>query len=530
MATYSTDLQVVNLCDTDTDWAELSGHSSGGAPSDDAENYIHNSVSVSQPTGQASGTNAGMQYTIGSNLGSGWTSGHVFMSWQYYAAPTNLNPWGSAGMALGIGSSAGNMNFWRTRGDDFGGSPYVCWQNVAVDPELTADSTDGSPVADNYSVFGSLPNVRAKITKGNPHAVDVIRYGRGEIKAIGTGANFSGMASANDAATARWGLFQFDAGSYLWKGLMSLGDASNSVTFSDSNKTIRVADTPRVAAGFNKLEIRNTGSSVTLTAITFQGVATSITGSDPVSPGDIEVVDNSTVDFDSCIFADLGTIVFNDGTNPNDIIASKFVRDGIITQNGSTFTGNTYTSCSPLTVDDLDLITKCVFESAGTGHAVNLGTYAADDTIAWDNTDTGYGATDTTNATITVNVPSGITLTINVSDTATTPTYNNTAGTPGTVSIIAGQKTFSFALNPSITGYEWRIYDVNATGSLTGAVELDGEETASADNQSYAYSYVADDAIAVQIIDDNYVESVTYYTFGNSDQDVTITLKPEENV
>ena len=85
-------------------------------------------------------------------------------------------------------------------------------------------------------------------------------------------------------------------------------------------------------------------------------------------------------------------------------------------------------------------------------------------------------------------------------------------------------------MSPSITGYEWRIYDVTATGSLAGAVELDGEENAIADNQSYSYSYTADDAIAVQIIDEgNYVESITYYTLKNADQDVLITLTPETN-
>ena len=55
------------------------------------------------------------------------------------------------------------------------------------------------------------------------------------------------------------------------------------------------------------------------------------------------------------------------------------------------------------------------------------------------------------------------------------------------------------------------------------------KKIATTSDQSYSYSNSSDDAVAVQIIDDNYVESVTYYTFGNTDQSVTITLKPEEN-
>ena len=37
------------------------------------------------------------------------------------------------------------------------------------------------------------------------------------------------------------------------------------------------------------------------------------------------------------------------------------------------------------------------------------------------------------------------------------------------------------------------------------------------------------DDIAVQIIDDDYVESITYYTLKNADQDVTITLTIDNN-
>ena len=100
----------------------------------------------------------------------------------------------------------------------------------------------------------------------------------------------------------------------------------------------------------------------------------------------------------------------------------------------------------------------------------------------------------------------------------------------GTVDIQNG-KNFKFAVTPSITGYEWRIYEVDNIGSLAGASELAGEESATADNQTYSYNYTADTPIAVQIIghDNDYVESVTYYTLGSSDQNVTITLTKDIN-
>lgn len=443
MATYATDLSLVNAADSSTGWAELSGHQSGGAPSADTENYLQNSTSVSQSTGQASGTAAGMQYTNGTNYYTGWTSGNVFMMWQYYTAPTNLQPWASGGMRIGIGSSSGNMDFWNAMGDNFSGSPYACWQNTAIDPEITSDASDGSPSGTNYSYFGSLPNVRAKISKGSPHAVDIIRYGRGEIYATGTGGTFSGYATANDAATARWGLFQAVRGGYLWKGLFSLGQSGTSLTFSDSNKAIFIDDTPRVAAGFNKIEINNASSSITWTGITFSGVGTSITGSAPVSPGDFEVVNNATVSLTSCSFTDMGTFDF---LSNSTVTGCTFRRCGLITTGGGDFDTCLITNSGvavSLSCSTLADLTDCTFESDGSNHAVDLGNVTTTQSMNWNNYDTGYAGSDgsTGNETIKVNVTTGQTLTINVGSGYSTPSIYNVNSANSTVTVVSGQVT-----------------------------------------------------------------------------------------
>lgn len=446
MATYGTDLSVFDAADAATNWAELSGHTSGAAPSADTENYLQNSISVSQATGQATGTNAGMECDYGSTIT--WTAGWVIMAWQYYTAPTNIQTWASGGMRIGVGSSSGNMNYWNAMGDNFAGSPYACWQNTAIDPSdptgatfsnLAVDGTaDGSPTAGSVRVFGSLPNVRAKISKGSPHACDIIRYGRGEIYATGTGATFSGYATANDGSTARWGLFQAVQGGYKWKGLFSFGQSATSVTFSDSNKTIFVDDTPRVRPTFNKIEVNNASSSVTLTGITIQGVGTSITGSAPVSPGDFEMIDSATLSMTGCNYIDLGTFIFDASTNSNTITGCVFRRCQKVTQGGATITGGTFDSCSDtiaLAVDTLGSVTGNHFVSSGTGHAVDLGTISTDTTLTWNNTESGYAIQTGTaaNRTILVNVTTGNTLTINVSPGASSPTYYNTGS--GTVNV-----------------------------------------------------------------------------------------------
>ena len=435
MATYSTDLATFDLADSATNWAELSGHTTGAAPAATTEAYIHNGTAVDQATGQATGTQAGVQCDYGSNIT--WTTGWVITAWQFFAAPTNIDSWANGGMRIGVGSSAGNMKFFNAVGNDFGAYPYGGWQNTAIDPTLTADATDGSPTG-AVRFFGSLPNMLNKITKGSPHVCDAVRYGRGQIKAIGTSATFTGLAAANDASTARWGLFQATGGGYLWKGLMSLGDASNSVTFSDSNKAIRLDDTPRVSSTFNKIEIDNASSSVTWTGISISGVQTSITGSAPVSRGDFEILNSgATFNSYSCTYTDLGTFVL--GANA-DTDGSTFRRCGQITQNSATIQNtlitNSYAAVAVLS-DDVENITNTDFVSTGTGHAIQLTSAHAGGSFNLTNlTYTNYGAADTSNAAIYNNSGGAVTLYVVGGDT---PTIRN--GTGASTTVVAGSVT-----------------------------------------------------------------------------------------
>lgn len=121
---------------------------------------------------------------------------------------------------------------------------------------------------------------------------------------------------------------------------------------------------------------------------------------------------------------------------------------------------------------------------------------------------------------------SGNAITVNLNDSDAT-SYSPS----GSLVTFVNTKSFKFTLNPSITGYEWRVYEITALGSLVGAVEKDGEESAAADNQTYSYSYTGDQPIAIQIIGhaNDYEESITYYTLGNANQDITINLTRDDN-
>jgi hypothetical protein len=519
---YTTDLTL--MADYDTVEGTIAEptvtYTAGRSPDVDSDYPIEGTVHVSETF-----NTVGLGGILTSITAFTLPTGEYIFGWLIWTAPSTIATQANGGLCMLVGDGLGTFYSFYVGGSDFGTYPYGGWQNFVVDPTGTAKAADATigTAPTSFEFFGIGCDCITKVSKGNPMANDVFRYGRGEVLInggqSGSLATFAGLAAVNDPP--RWGLFAVAQGGYQWKGLMSFGPTSLT-EFTDSNIYIVIENTEYVAADFNRLEFNNTSSVINWTNV-------SITALGTVAKGELEMIDDCTFNDTTGTFTGMSTFIYQSGYNA---VGRTWRSCGQVTQGGATLTSCIFDAPAGtvgLLVDNLDIVTKCSFISDGTGYAVDLGTYAADDTITWDNTDTGYGATDTTNATITANVPTGVTLTINVSATGSTPTYNNTAGSPGTISVVAGQKSFAFTLNPAITGYEWRLYDVNATGSLTGAVELDGEETATLSTQSYSYTYVSDDAVAVQIIDDNYVESVTFYTFGNLDQSVTVNLTVEEN-
>ncbi len=136
------------------------------------------------------------------------------------------------------------------------------------------------------------------------------------------------------------------------------------------------------------------------------------------------------------------------------------------------------------------------------------------------------GMTFSDNATkdIYVSASSG---TVNITTDVAGITYDSAGAT---VNIIAPSTSFDFIVSPSITGYEWRLYEVDNTGSLTGAIEIDGEESATVDNQSITNDEIR--TVALQIIsqpDHDYTESITWYELIAADLSVTILLTKDIN-
>lgn len=425
-AAYTTDLTVLSSAQTTTGWAEPGTWTSGGLPAAETDYFINGTACVSKTFNSVS--LGGLVYTAGAGVTIP-TDG-AFLCWQYFAAPNALNTLANGGIRLIVGSSTAAFKSWYLGGSNT--YQYGGWQNLAVDPSLTADATVGAPTA-TLLTFGWAANNNNAVAKGNPFAVGALLYGRCESRMNGGDlangyATFAGYAAQNDAVANRWGLIQAVDGGYLWKGLMVLGHTS-AVDFRDSNTQILVANTTKVSANFNRIEIRNATSRVDWTGVSFLALGT-------VSPGRLQVVDNATVNIDACSFTGMDSFSFLSASTLSD---STFRRCGIVTLGGAAFDGCTFdratgTTAVTGTPAQCELVTNASFVSDGTGYAMTVTGTAANMTL----TNVGftgyaYVSGSTGNEAIFVNIATG---SMNLTITGGTVPSVRTAG--AVVTVISG--------------------------------------------------------------------------------------------
>jgi len=443
---YTTDLTTIATGDLNVDtgvWSESgdAGWDTGGAMVDDQNLYYNNTECVSaQLTKDSNGTGASgpatIVYTHGTNITIP-TDGAALIH-HLWAAPPALNTLANGGVKVLAGSDNANFYAWNVSGSDFAPAPRGGWWNYAINPVIGTPSDTVGTAPATYAMIGMAVAALAQ-ARGNPHACNAVRYGRCE--AIFTGgeaadyATFAGYGAVDNAATARWNLIEpIGTSAFIMQGLQSLGTAATAVDFRDSNKAISIKNTTAVTANFNRMEVNNVGSNIDWTNI-------SITALGTTSKWDFEVIDDAPVAKKSCTFTDIGKTTYQSNST---LTNTTYRRAELITQGGGTFIGciaDTPFGPIGMSADNLNLITGGTFNSDGTGHAVDLGIISSTQAVTWDNTDTGYAATNgaTGNETIVVSVNTGISLTINVSATGSTPTIKNDG--VGTVTIVAGAVT-----------------------------------------------------------------------------------------
>jgi|PlaIllAssembly_1097288.scaffolds.fasta_scaffold13254_6 hypothetical protein len=516
-ASYSTDLTLISDAESTTGWAELTGHTGGGAAAQEGDYEIQGTYCVSQSTGTQTGTAVGLQFDYGSNVS--WATGDCVFAWQIFLAPGAIDSWANGGMRLGVGSSSGNMKYWKSMGNDFGAYPYGGWQNTAIDPTYTADYTEGTPVAGNYRVFASWPNIASAVSKGNPHGVDIIRKGRGKLIVTGGDVTngygtFPGMAAANDASSARWGLVQATRGSYLWKGMMALGQDATAVDFRDANRNVVIDDTPRTYAAFNRVEVRHASSRVDFTAISMTALGT-------LAKGQFEAIANATINLYACTFTDMDTFVLQSNTTVN---GSTFRRCGQITQGGASITGcvvDKSTAAASILSNNPSAITNTAFTSDGSNHAIQIttaGTYSLTNL-----TYSGYAASNGSTGNECIYNNSGGAVTLNVSG-GNTPTIRNGTGASTTVNSTV---SVTWQANVSLSGAEIRVYDLDGAGGTDYGTELAGVESHS--STTYTYGGSQGNAVLLQVMKDGYEEFTQQFTIPANATTFDITLTADNN-
>lgn len=441
-ASYTTDLVDVSLAESATNWAESTDANwdDGGTATLDADYpFIQGSGSISQAMTKA--TICSLLF----NNGSGITlpTDGAFLVWQIWTGPgSTFDTLANGGLRVMVGSALNAFNSWDVGGNDFGRNPYGGWQNHAVNTTLTADDVVGSP-SGTLQFVGAAVKVLTGIGKGNPHAVDAIRYGRCEARINGgtspdPPATFAGFAAQNDSSSNRWGLIQVVPGGYLWKGLLTLGYTSV-VDFRDSNTQILVDDTRKVTANFNKIEIRQASSRVDWTGITFKALGT-------VSKGRLEVIDDADVNIAGCTFDGMDTFIFKAASA---VLTSTFRNCRQITANGATFNGSLFTGFEGTSDTGYLLwntsaapngrLDGCEFvKGTASTHAIEFGTSAPTTMTLTDVTFSGYNASDgqTDSALLFPDTGSNVTWTVTISG-GTTPSYKKLRS-GDTVTIVSG--------------------------------------------------------------------------------------------
>lgn len=268
------------------------------------------------------------------------TDGAILLFAKYDAAGS-LDTKANGGFRIVIGSGSGDYYHFYIGGKDT--LAFDSWVPYVVDPNTaTVDGTTGTPSGSErwVGILAYLPTTSGP-TKGNPIAIDAIRYGRCTLEyTYGDGSpNYNTFplaeATANSLAN-RWGLLQLQNGVYLIQGFHSFGTSGAPVDFRDANRVLffRAAGNNNltndsVSTGFNRIEIMNSGSNVDWDNIIIQALGTRARGVFVHTAGTFDAVNCQFVDMDT--FSLLSTSVMT---------GCIFRRTNAITAPGSTLTGS----------------------------------------------------------------------------------------------------------------------------------------------------------------------------------------------
>lgn len=431
--------------------ATVSGRDYGKYPYGGWANVAYASqIETLQATIDVNGTNGTFTRSTGSFLTDGFEPAHAIVTQGFTNAGNNSNFVISTVTATVI-TVTDNTGMVTETG---GGNETIVMGDYLV------GTLSGTRAA---QYFGSGLIADSAVSKGEMHCVDEIAYGRAEIIALNGDlsngyANFDDMATENDYNDAtngynRWGLFSLQEGRYVWKGLMTVGQAATTVDFRDSDRDIFIDDTPRTYANFNKIEINNASSNVEWTRINFTSVNES-----GLSLGRFEMVDNATVSMTGCKFTGMDTFIFQSNAT---LTSSIFLRCGQVTHGGADFeeceftgyegTAGTAYLTYAVNADPDGELDNCSFtKGTAATHAIEFDATNTPTTITLRGIDfSGYNASNGQNDS-TLYFPS-TTKSYTVNLIGCTGNISYRVGSGGSVNLVTNPVTFTVTVKDSIT-------------------------------------------------------------------------------
>jgi len=524
------------------DWGELGGGTIGTNP----DVYLYGSTSIGNQYASKSGFSYFDRVTPLDFDTEGAQEGEFIYMWINISAKGAFKTGHSFAIRLGASNST-NFRDYRIADKADANGWSGGWKLFVIDPTKPGSVTDtGSYDYGNIRYIGLLIDTDVSVR------ADSIFFSQ---IAVGKGLRVTGTSSegwkdivdyCTDYANRAWGMFQEREGIYYCYGKVFIGSDNISphqqdTDFAGLSKTIQFGTSEYYynSAWVSTIPTDAMGIVIEDHASYYTKFTDGIISGDDAGRSGSTFIGNTNHDVIMSFYGG------NNGSSATKLYGTKFLNiTGSITfGNDSDFEilSVTFEGCSQVDPVGAPVIRNCNFISTISTNAALLWNEFIDisDCNFISNTigagiempsDVGdpydYDALFFSDNTYDVNNTSGNPITVNANALSDPTSYT------GSTVTFENPKTFKFTVNPSITGYEWHIYEVDVLGSLDGAVELDGEETAIADNQIYPYTYSGDMSVAVQVIsqpDYDYTESISYYTLKNGNQEVTINLEIDEN-
>lgn len=534
----------IDACDSSSSTANIGGGAGAGAEPDI---IYQGSGATPEDLSRKIGTNAGGFAVQTTNTDISTATGTYQTLVMKYAAGNwaALELLSVPGMEARLGSGSAAYAQYDFAGSDNypekGGFIFLC-----ADPNISGyrTATSGSPNFAGANYFAIVGDFTAT-SKGENLVHSAIDVGNGYTVTGGGGADptadYAAIAAFNSILANRQGfLFALEGqeGAYGQYGTVAWGSSATAVDYQDTSApTVFLLD-GFFAAGWSGIEDNVENASTVIAPV----------GGSFISRGNTTTTDTRGV-YNVTGSAANGTRTSQTFVNFAQFnCGSTFTYDSCDIQsadfghNTATLTDCTLRStalvnvamCNDFTVGDT---TNLTVVQEGAGHFVDYGTVNTS-SINWTVKTQGFPAgttgspattTSNGNETILVSVNSGQTLTINVAAGASTPSVKNDG--LGDVNIVVPEVTVTFT--GLAVGGEFRVYDDDGDGNqITLGTNREGVESLS--GTTYVLTHPSSEAgntIYAQFMDPgNFEEEVITVVLATTDQTITFSLTPEENV